>query len=33
MIKVKTFTMNSMNPLHHERLDCRINNFLEENNV
>jgi hypothetical protein len=34
MIKVKTFTMgSSMNPLHHERLDCRINKFLEENNV
>ena len=33
MIKVKTFTMGSMNPLHHERLDCQINKFLEENTV
>ena len=33
MIKVKTFVMNSMNILHHERLDDRINHFLEENAV
>lgn len=33
MIKVKTFLMNSMNPLHHDRLDNCINNWLEENDV
>ena len=33
MIKVKTFTMNSCNVLHHERLDKVINNWLEENDV
>lgn len=33
MIKVKTFIINSNNPLHHERLDNAINHFLEENEV
>ena len=33
MIKVKTFVPNSYNPLHHERLDDRINKFLLENDV
>ena len=33
MIKVKTFVMNSMNVLHHDRLDCSINKFLEENDI
>lgn len=33
MIKVKTFVMNSQNPLHHERLDIGINNFIESNNI
>ena len=33
MIKVKTFTMNSCNVLHHERLDKVINKWLEENDV
>lgn len=32
-IKVKTFVMNSYNPLHHERLDICINKFLVENDV
>lgn len=34
MIKVKTFVIkNSDNPLHHERLDEAINNFLAENSI
>ena len=34
MIKVKTFVIkNSNNPLHHERLDGVINNFLAENDI
>ncbi len=34
MIKVKTFIMKgSTNPLHHERLDNAINNFIAENNI
>ena len=33
MIKVKTFLMNSTNPLHHERLDRAINSFIETNNI
>jgi hypothetical protein len=32
-IKVKTFIMNSQNPLHHDRLDARINNFIQENDI
>jgi hypothetical protein len=32
-IKVKTFVMNSQNPLHHERLDNSINNFIESNDI
>lgn len=31
--KVKTFTMNSQNPQHHERLDNSVNAFIETNNV
>ncbi len=33
MIKVKTFVMNSGNPLHHDRLENMINKFLAENEV
>ena len=33
MVKVKTFLMNSHNPLHHERLDKLINKFFEENDI
>jgi hypothetical protein len=33
MIKIKTFVMNSQNPLHHERLDNSINNFVKSNNI
>ena len=33
MIKVKTFIVNSGNPLHHSRLDDSINSFIEENKV
>lgn len=25
--------MNSNNPLHHQRLDDRINKFIEDNNI
>lgn len=32
-IKVKTFIMNSQNPLHHERLDNSVNAFIEANNI
>ena len=33
MVKVKTFLINSHNPLHHERLDKLINKFFEENDI
>lgn len=33
MVQVKTFVMNSNNPLHHERLDKLINNFIKENDI
>ena len=33
MVKVKTFLMNSHNPLHHERFDKLINKFFEENDI
>ena len=33
MIKVKSFVPNSLNPLHHERLDDAINHFIQTNNI
>ena len=33
MIKVKTFVINSNNPMHHERMDAQINKFIEENDI
>lgn len=33
MTKVKTFIINSNNPLHHARLDDAVNKFIEDNNV
>ena len=33
MIKVKTFVTNSLNPLHHEKLDNSINVFLSSKEI
>lgn len=33
MIKVKTFVPNSLNSLHHLKLDDEINTFIDENNI
>ncbi len=33
MVKVKTFVTNSFNPLHHEKLDNSINDFLSKNDI
>ena len=34
MIQVKTFIIgNSHNPIHHDRLDDKINKFISENDI